>query len=199
MPGWLLPVFGLLLPGMFWLCRWQGWPFWWCGVVLLLFALPWREKTEARRSGFSVWSVLPRTLQLLLGVLVALLGLAALLRQSSLSLLYYPVLVNLMFFLIFAISLRQKQSLIERLARRIGPELSAFGVRYTRHVTQAWCVFFVLNGAIAWWSISAGETVWALYNGGIAYALIGLMFAGEWLLRRYFRRRAEDGQERAHV
>jgi uncharacterized membrane protein len=202
MPGWFLPALGLLLPFMFWLCRWQEWPFWWCGVVLLLFVLPRREKEGGGRGGFSVWSVLPRALQLLAGVLVALLGLAALLRQSSLSLLYYPVLVNLMFFLIFAASLRQKQSLIERLARRLEPDLPASGVRYTRRVTQVWCLFFVLNGAIAWWSIGAGEAVWALYNGCIAYILMGLMFAGEWLIRRRVRRAAgqqERQQERAHV
>jgi uncharacterized membrane protein len=198
MPGWLLPALGLLLPFVFWLCRWLEWPFWWCGVVLLLFALPRHEKTGGR-GGFSAWSVLPRALQLLVGALVALLGLAALLRQSSLSLLYYPVLVNLMFFLIFAASLKQKQSLIERLARRLDPDLPTSGVRYTRRVTQAWCLFFVLNGAIAWWSVGAGEAVWALYNGCIAYVLIGLMFAGEWLIRRRILRAGDKQQENAHV
>lgn len=37
--------------------------------------------------------------------------------------------------------------------------------------------------------IEAGEEAWALYNGFISYLLMGLMFAGEWLIRRRVRRR----------
>ncbi len=57
--------------------------------------------------------------------------------------------------------------------------------RYTRRVTQVWCGFFVLNGGLALctalWASDAG---WALYNGLVAYVLMGLLFAGEWLVRR---------------
>jgi uncharacterized membrane protein len=51
-------------------------------------------------------------------------------------------------------------------------------------VTRAWCVFFVANGGIALWTaLAASDATWALYNGAIAYVLIGAMLAGEWLLR----------------
>ncbi|MDR3159098.1 MAG: hypothetical protein LBU11_08855 [Zoogloeaceae bacterium] len=188
MPGWFVFALGFLLPLFFWLCHLQGWPFWWCGVLLLLLAWP-RRGGQGR--DISVFSLLPRPLQCLPGCLAALLGLAAIFWRSSLSLQFYPALVNLMFLLLFAFSLTQKQSLIERLARRVEPDLPESGARYTRRVTQAWCLFFLVNGAISLWSIRAGEEIWALYNGLIAYLLMGLMFAGEWLIRRRMRRRAQ--------
>ena len=51
-----------------------------------------------------------------------------------------------------------------------------------------WCGFFVLNGALAlatalWMS----DRAWALYNGLIAYGLIGLLFGVEWLVRQRVR------------
>jgi uncharacterized membrane protein len=138
-----------------------------------------------------------RFLKHLPAILAALLGGAALIWRNSLPLLYYPLLVNAFFLFLFAISLKQKQTLIERLARRLDPNLPESGVRYTRQVTKAWCLFFIANGAISLWSIGAGEAVWALYNGGIAYVLMGLMFAGEWLIRR--RLIKKNTENAAHV
>ena len=61
---------------------------------------------------------------------------------------------------------------------------------YTRRVTQAWCLFFALNGVVALaTALAASDEVWMLYNGLVAYGLIGAMFAGEWLIRRHVRRR----------
>ena len=72
---------------------------------------------------------------------------------------------------------------------RAGP--AAGGVAYTRRVTQVWCGFFVRQrrrsrSATALW---ASEAVWALYNGVLSYVLMGLLFAGEWLVRRRVRAR----------
>lgn len=104
--------------------------------------------------------------------------------QGWLPLKLYPVLVNALLFLVFGLSLWRGPPVIERLARLTEPGLPPEGVAYTRHVTEAWCGFFVLNGAAAaataWW---ASTEVWALYNGFIAYLLIGAMFTAEWLLR----------------
>lgn len=119
------------------------------------------------------------------------LGVAAvtLLWDAGLGLKFYPVLVNLGLLLVFGGSLLGSQTVIERLARLREPDLPAEGVAYTRKVTQAWCVFFVLNGAVSagtmFW---APPAVWALYNGLIAYLLIGLMLSVEWLIRRRVRK-----------
>jgi uncharacterized membrane protein len=49
---------------------------------------------------------------------------------------------------------------------------------------------FVLNGSLALYTaVAADIEVWALYNGVIAYVLMGLLFAGEYLVRRRVRRR----------
>ncbi|MCL2875028.1 MAG: hypothetical protein FWF12_01770 [Betaproteobacteria bacterium] len=173
-PVFAVPLLGIILPLLFWLCYWQGWPLWLCGVLLL--PLAWR------RDGFGGllgW----------LGPCVTLLGAMALLLRSSSSVLYYPVLVNAVFLLAFGGSLFQSQTLIERLARRFNPDLPPQGVRYTRKVTLAWCAFFVVNGGIAWWTTTQPMSVWALYNGLIAYVAMGVMFSGEWLIRRRVTRR----------
>ena len=104
----------------------------------------------------------------------------------------YPVAVNLALLASFGWSLRRPPTVIERMARLQEPDLPAYAVAYTRRVTQAWCLFFLLNAAVssatALW---ATEAVWALYNGVIAYGLMGLMFAAEWLIRGRVRRRNE--------
>lgn len=96
----------------------------------------------------------------------------------------YPVLINAMLFAVFSISLRRGPPIIERLARLRHPDLPLEGVRYTRRVTQVWTGFFLINGAIAAaLALWAPWSWWTAYNGGISYALMGLLMAGEWLLR----------------
>ena len=117
-----------------------------------------------------------------------LLAAAAAFGNSVLPLKFYPVLVNAVLLAVFAISLRHPPSAIERLARMQEPDLPESGVRYTRRVTQVWCGFFIVNGSIALATVLwASEAAWALYNGLIAYLLMGLLFAGEWLVRRRVR------------
>lgn len=109
--------------------------------------------------------------------------------NAVLPLKLYPVLVNAAFLAAFGYSLVSGMPMIERLARLREPELPPAAIVYTRRVTQAWCVFFVLNGAAALGTaLYASEAVWSLYNGVISYALMGLMFGGEFLLRMRFKR-----------
>ncbi|MBE0506870.1 MAG: hypothetical protein IBX50_09155 [Marinospirillum sp.] len=115
---------------------------------------------------------------------------ASLLLERQALLLYYPVAVNGIFLLLFATSLLTEQSLVERLARLREPDLPADGVSYTRRVTQAWCVFFILNGSIALVTVLLQDVrLWALYNGFISYLLIALMMGVEWIVRRKVRNR----------
>ena len=75
--------------------------------------------------------------------------------------------------------------MIERFARTIDPGLPARKVDHCRQATIAWCVFFGLNGtACLALALLAPLSLWALYTGGIAYALIGAMMAGEYGVRR---------------
>lgn len=113
------------------------------------------------------------------------------LGNNALPLKLYPVLVNSLLLLVFGASLLHPPSAIERLARLREPNLDAQGVRYTARVTQVWCLFFVLNGSVALATCLWGsDAQWALYNGLIAYVLMGLLMGGEWLVRQAVRKRA---------
>ncbi len=114
----------------------------------------------------------------------AVLVAASVLSNNGLPLKLYPVLVNAVMLTVFGLSLRYPPSVIERLARLQHPDLPEQGVFYTRRVTQVWCLFFVFNGSMALYTaVWASAATWALYNGLIAYLLMGLLFAAEWLLR----------------
>lgn len=99
-------------------------------------------------------------------------------------LLFYPVVVNAVMLAVFGGSLRSTMPIVERLARLQEPDLPEKAVRYTRRVTQVWCLFFIFNGSIALFTTLYGNmplrTAW---NGIIAYLLIGFLTAGEWLIR----------------
>lgn len=104
--------------------------------------------------------------------------------NNGLPLKLYPVLVNGVLLCVFAVSLWKPPTVVERIARLHEPDLPPEGVRWVTGVTKAWCVFFVCNGGIALWTaLRASDAAWALYNGAIAYVLIGALLAGEWLLR----------------
>ncbi|MCI0917050.1 hypothetical protein JNA64_07740 [Pseudomonas stutzeri] len=127
---------------------------------------------------------LSRTLAMVALLFCLLLGLAgepALLR-------WYPVLISLALLGLFAGSLCSGMPIIERLARLSEPELPPAAVRYTRQVTWVWVGYFVVNASIAsGLALWAPLSWWTLYTGLIAYLLMGLLFAGEWLVRQRIR------------
>ncbi|PWK99378.1 putative membrane protein [Pantoea allii] len=110
---------------------------------------------------------------------------ASLLLKTHQLLLFYPVVVNGVMLAVFGGSLWSTMPLVERLARVSEPDLPEKGVRYTRRVTQVWCVFFIINGSIALFTALYGDmTLWTAWNGMISYLLMGSLMAGEWLVRR---------------
>ena len=51
-------------------------------------------------------------------------------------------------------------------------------------------IFFVANGAAAAYTAAfSTDAIWALYNGLIAYVLMGCLMGAEWLVRQWVRRR----------
>lgn len=150
----------------------------WLSIALLLAVLARLPKLKASKAG--VWLVLAAV------VLMAL----AVWKNAMLPLKLYPFLVNLGMLALFGFSLVYPPTVIERIARIREPDLPAKGVAYTRRVTQVWCVFFIFNGSMAlftaFWS---SHDFWSLYNGVIAYLLMGLLFAAEYAIRMRFKRR----------
>ncbi|WP_242538497.1 hypothetical protein [Trinickia acidisoli] len=100
----------------------------------------------------------------------------------------YPIVVNAAMLVAFGATLcNGGPSMIEKFARVRRPDLDARGVRYTRRVTQVWCVFFVLNGAVsAACALWGSRAQWALYNGVITYLLIGVLIVAEIVWRHAF-------------
>lgn len=124
----------------------------------------------------------------------ALLCAAAWWHGDALAVKLYPVLVNLVLLVVFAFSFWRPPSVVERLARLREPDLPPSGVRYTRQVTGVWCGFFVFNGSMALYTALWGsDRQWALYNGLLAYVLMGLLMAAEWCVRQRVRGKQEKG------
>jgi uncharacterized membrane protein len=111
------------------------------------------------------------------------------LYDRELSVRLYPAFMSATMLAAFGHSLWRGPSMIERFARIVEPNLPESGVRYTRAVTWVWCGFFLVNGAIAaWTALFADWKLWTLYNGLISYIAIGALFAGEMMVRPFFRR-----------
>ncbi len=96
-----------------------------------------------------------------------------------------PVLISLVLLGSFAASLRAQMPIVERFARMQVDDLSAEEVRYCRSVTVVWCGFFCCNATIAtllaW---LAPLSWWAAYTGLLAYVLMGLLGATEYVVRK---------------
>lgn len=128
-----------------------------------------------------------------LGMALVALGFCLLLVvfDSSRLLRWYPVLISGFMLTLFGLSLLRGMPMVERMARLTDPDLPEIAIRYTRHVTQVWCLFFLFNGLVA-----AALTLWAplswwmLYTGLIAYGLMATLFAAEWIVRQRVRGRA---------
>lgn len=155
----------------------------WLAAALALLAL---ARAWSSREGF--W--------LLVAAGAALLALASWWHGNAQAVKLYPVLVNAVLLAVFGWSLRRPPSVVERLARLQQPDLPTAAIAYTTRVTALWCGFFVLNGTVAaYTALYSSDAVWALYNGLLAYVFMGLLMAGEWLVRQHVQARHRAGPE----
>lgn len=153
-------------------------------LVLLLIAMAGLRILSDGSSAHFHWLWVP-----LFGLLVFWI----LISNSDVGLKLYPVLLSLSFLLMFGWSLRHPPSMVERMARLQEPNLPAAAIPYTATVTKVWCVFFAVNGCLAFvTAFWASNELWLLYNGLISYILMGILFGGEWLVRQHFVRAAND-------
>ena len=110
-------------------------------------------------------------------------------NDSDLPLRFYPVIVNGGMFILFTSTILYPPSFIESLARLKTPDLPQSACVYTRKVTLAWMLFFLVNGSIALYTaVYSSMKVWTFYNGFLAYIAMGTLFALEFLLRLYVRK-----------
>ena len=140
------------------------------------------QKHRSGRSGFPV--------RIVSAVLLGATGLACLLSNRAVFIKLYPVLMNAVMLCAFGFSLASPPSMIFRFAtladKSIRGSLAEKRIeKYCKNVTVIWCAFFILNGGIAAWTVFSGsDVIWSFYNGGISYILIGILFAGEFMIRK---------------
>ncbi len=117
-------------------------------------------------------------------------GIIAIITRSARILTFYPALVNLFFLVLFGHTLFKGPSMVYRFATLKDKSIAISPYRkkiaaYCRNVTLVWCCFFIVNGSIALMSVFGDSyRFWALYNGCIAYILMGLLFSGEYIVRK---------------
>ena len=153
-------------------------------VLLLLAAFHFFSMSQKGLSKIS------RAKEIFLALFLVACGGIAFALDNAFVLKFYPVLVNAGLLVFFGATLFRGPSLVFRLAtfsdRRILQSADRFYVeRYCDRVTLAWCVFFVFNGLVALWTVLfADERIWSLYNGLVAYILMGIFFMLEYGIRK---------------
>ena len=133
-------------------------------------------------------------------IIFFLAGLLCFLTDEAIFLKLYPVAINLIFLVFFGSTLFRGPNMIFRFAtladRSIkGSPKEKKVENYCRKVTLIWCIFFILNGTVAVLTVFAAkifgltpenaDKIWSLYNGGLSYILMGILFAAEFIVRKF--------------
>lgn len=123
---------------------------------------------------------------LILGACAAVLAIAG---GHALALLYLPpVVITFMLLCLFGGSLQGSRTpVVTAIALRMGESPSPELYRYTRSVTRAWTIVFALllveSTLLA---LFAPPGIWSLFTNIINYCVVGVFFAGEFWLRRFY-------------
>jgi len=105
---------------------------------------------------------------------------------------FYPVLMSLGFSALFALSLKSKTSLVERFAKMSGQVYPPKAIHYMRNLTKIWAVLLFLNAFVASYTACCTTLkTWTLYNGLIAYFILGGFAVVELIFRYFYRQRIE--------
>lgn len=117
-------------------------------------------------------------------------GLFCFMTQKTIFLKLYSVVISLIFLAAFGSTLFSAPSMVFRLATLMDKTIKGSSwerevERYCFKVTLIWCCFFIVNGcASVWTAFFASDRVWSIYNGGISYVLMGMIFAVEFIVRK---------------
>jgi len=124
------------------------------------------------------------------GVVAAALA-GALVLDDRRALLLFPALASAAAAAVFASTLWSGPPLVERIARAWDGDAFIEAMAFhCRQATAAWAALLALNsGAIAALAFRGPLGLWTLYTGVLSYATMAALFAGEWGLRRWRKRR----------
>lgn len=128
-------------------------------------------------------------------VAIMMICLVSVIMNQPAVMLYLPSLISANFLVSFGYTLLRPPSMVEVFARRMTDMvLVEEQLHYCRQVTLIWTLFFAVNGAVAIFTACCTSLeMWSLYNGLIAYGVMGLLFLTE-LCYRYWRFRRYLGQ-----
>lgn len=88
----------------------------------------------------------------------------------------YPVIISLSIAFSFMYTLCKPPYMIETFMRLRKENLTQDEVSYAKNLTITWVIFSILNAGVSLWSLSISMKFWMLYNGLIAYILMGILF-----------------------
>lgn len=88
----------------------------------------------------------------------------------------YPVIISLSIALSFMYTLYKPPYMIETFMRLRKENLTQDEVSYAKNLTITWVIFSILNAGVSLWSLSISMKFWMLYNGLVAYILMGILF-----------------------
>jgi uncharacterized membrane protein len=115
-------------------------------------------------------------------ILLICIGIVCFFLDDDMVFKFYPVLANTAYLIIFGTSLLVPPpfvlSFVNLFVKSIRNTLPKKRLeQYCRRATAAWCVFFVLDGIAAFFTVfRVSDLVWGIYNGGITYAVMGIIF-----------------------
>ena len=133
---------------------------------------------------------------MLSSALFLLAGILCFVFNKKIFLKLYSVVISATMLFVFGSSLVFKPNIIFRFAclgdKSVkGSSFESQVNDYCRKVTVVWCVFFILNGSVSAFTAvhdfgndALNDKVWSVYNGGISYVLMGLLFAVEFIVRK---------------
>ncbi|MCB1868361.1 MAG: hypothetical protein KDI43_07475 [Gammaproteobacteria bacterium] len=106
-------------------------------------------------------------------------------QAATSFLLLPPVLIYLALALFFSSTLLPgSQPLITQFARIMGSDLNPKVLRYTRQVTIAWVLFFLLMSAeVVLLALFASPFIWSLFTNFVNYIFLFLFFLAEYRMR----------------
>ncbi len=101
----------------------------------------------------------------------------------------YPVIINLSIALSFMYTLYKPPYMIETFMRLRKESLTQDEVSYAKRLTIIWFIFSIFNACVSLWTLSISMNFWMLYNGLIAYILMGVLllsgFAYPYIKKKY--------------
>lgn len=105
------------------------------------------------------------------------------------SLKYYPVAMNFIFFMIFFSSSFRKETAIQKIIKRVESDCSDYLWNYGRKLNYIWALITFVNLSLSFCTLFLSPKIWAVYNGFISYCIIGLAFCIEYIVRISYKRR----------